>query len=76
MPLKVSEIARFERVTPEAVRSWIHTGRLPAYRVGGHWRVLPEHYAHFQRTDRRPPQPPEVRDAALIAAARAAKRGN
>jgi len=38
--LNTLEIAELLRVTQSAVTQWCRTGKLPAHRAGGRWRVL------------------------------------
>lgn len=40
--LSVAEVAERTGRSTHATRDDIYSGRLPAYRVGGRWRVLPE----------------------------------
>lgn len=43
--IKVSDAARIAAVTPESIRDWIKSAGLPAYRVGGQWRIAPAEFA-------------------------------
>lgn len=48
--LSVAEVARLTGRSTHAVRDDIYSGRLPAYRVGGRWRVLPDDLDTFIAT--------------------------
>jgi excisionase family DNA binding protein len=46
----LAEIAAMRGVTPIAVRKWVSTGKLKAYRPGfREWRVNKEYYAQWLR---------------------------
>lgn len=44
---KISEIATVLRVAPRTVRKYCFEGKITAFRVGGHWRILGSDFWDF-----------------------------
>lgn len=45
--LTVVEVAEKSGVHRETVKRWIAEGKLKAFKLGGHWRIRPEHVAEY-----------------------------
>ena len=45
--LTVSDAATQCNVHTETVKRWIASGKLPAFKLGGHWRIRPEQVDAF-----------------------------
>lgn len=39
--LRVGDVARILRMSPNSIRLWIREGKLPAFRINGHYLVNP-----------------------------------
>jgi len=50
--LSPTEVARRLGVSRRTVRRWIKSGVLPAYRVGGVYRIAPDEFASFLEQSR------------------------
>jgi excisionase family DNA binding protein len=46
--LTTKEVAKRERITPRTVRNLCERGELPAYKVGGQWRIEPDYKKHLR----------------------------
>ena len=57
--LSPSEVARRLGTSTRSVQRWIASGRLPARRIGGRWRVASDAFGAFQATE--PAQTPSER---------------
>ena len=51
--LTPAEVVDWLRVTRRSVYEWIRTGRLPALRAGGRWRIRREDVEAFVRSQKR-----------------------
>lgn len=45
----VQDVAKKCDVHPETVKRWIGSGKLRAFKLGGHWRIRPEHVTAYLR---------------------------
>jgi acetyl-CoA/propionyl-CoA carboxylase biotin carboxyl carrier protein len=55
--LSPSEVARRLGTSTRSVQRWIASGRLPARRIGGRWRVAFDAFAAFELPDQQPSTP-------------------
>ncbi len=47
--MKPSEVASQDNVSVKTVLRWIEKGLLPAYKLGGQWRISPRAHRNFLR---------------------------
>ena len=47
--MKPSEVASEDNVSVKTVLRWIEKGLLPAYKLGGQWRISPRAHRNFLR---------------------------
>ena len=47
--MRPSEIASKDAVSTKTVIRWIEDGVLPAYKLGGQWRISPRDHRKFRR---------------------------
>ena len=46
--LTTKEVAKRERITPRTVRNLCERSELPAYKVGGQWRIESDYKKHLR----------------------------